>query len=175
MNNNLSDEKIVKGCISKDRVFQQILFDKYRKMMFSIAYRITSDTDLANDALQDSFIEIFKCLKNFQYKSSLDKWIKTIVIRFSIKLLNKEKKYLEKEDLDNVIIEEQPIDFTAEELDKAILSLPSRNRAVFVLIEIEGYKHKEVADMLNVSVGTSKSQLNYAKNLLRKKLWGLCN
>ena len=65
---------------------------------------------------------------------------------------------------------ESPADFTAEHLEKAILSLPGQARSVFILVEIEGYRHREVAEMLKINEGTSKSQLNYAKKLLRQRL-----
>lgn len=65
---------------------------------------------------------------------------------------------------------ESPADFTAEDLEKAVLSLPGQARSVFILVEIEGYRHREVADILNINEGTSKSQLSYAKKLLRQRL-----
>lgn len=138
--------------------------------MYSSAYRIIGDYSLASDALQDSFIYIFRKLNQFEFRSSLGTWIKTIVIHTSLKLLQKQKALVFKElsDSVNYVTWEGPLD--SEHLEKAILSLPDGYRAIFLLIEVEGYKHKEVAEMLNISEGTSKSQLFHAKKYLKNIL-----
>lgn len=135
--------------------------------MFTIAYRITNDFDNANDALQEAFIQVFKDIKQFQKKSTIGAWIKTIVVRTAIKKLTKENAFSQLVNHQNGETITWPEAMRGEDLEKAILALPDGCRTIFLLLEVEGYKHAEVADMLNISVGTSKSQLNYAKKLLK--------
>jgi RNA polymerase sigma factor (sigma-70 family) len=135
--------------------------------MFTIAYRIINDYDNANDALQEAFIQIFKDIKQFRGESTLGAWIKTIVVRTAIKKLKKENAYSQNGIPQNGETISWPEEMRGEDLEKAIMSLADGCRAIFLLIEVEGYKHKEVAEILNISEGTSKSQLNYAKKQLQ--------
>ncbi len=143
--------------------------------MYSSAYRILGDYSLASDALQESFIYVFKQLNQFQFRSTLGTWIKTIVVHTSIKILNKQKRFVFGEIPENVdyVAWEEPM--SGEHLEKAIMLLPDGYRAIFLLVEVEGYKHKEVAEILHISVGTSKSQLFHAKKYLKNILAGLSN
>ena len=172
MSKALSTETdLVNRCLDGDIKAQRQLYDKYKDAMFTLCYRISGDFDLASDILQEAFVKIFRGLKSFRGESTLGAWIKTIVIRTAYNAVKKEKKFFES--IDN-IGEEDVVhwgDFLqAEYLEKAILSLPDGYRMVFMMIEVEGYAHKEVAEMLNISVGTSKSQLFYAKRKLRSIL-----
>jgi len=135
--------------------------------MFTIAYRIIGDYDIANDSLQEAFIQVFKDIGQFRRESSLGAWIKTIVIRSSYRKLKKEESlnYTPFDQNEDSI--SWPDEMRGEDLEKAILSLADGCRAVFLLVEVEGYKHREVAKLLNISEGTSKSQLNYAKKQLQ--------
>lgn len=139
--------------------------------MYTAAYRITADFELANDVLQEAFIKIFRHLKSFRKESTLGAWIKTIVVRTALSRIRKEKRT---ESIEEHHLKDQIVDWghhiDADYLEKAIQNLPSGYRTVFVMIEVEGYAHKEVAEMLNISVGTSKSQLFYAKRKLREAL-----
>ncbi len=142
--------------------------------MYTSAYRILNNKDLANDAIQESFIQVFKILSQFQFRSSLGTWIKSIVIHTSLKILKKQKTFVFDDLSDTIkhVTWEDPL--SGEHLEKAILSLPSGYRTIFLLIEVEGYKHKEVAEMLKISEGTSKSQLFHAKKYL-KTILSSCN
>ena len=167
------ENNIIEGCLSNQRQAQKALYDRYKSAMYTLSYRITGDFHEANDSLQEAFIQVFKGLPGFKKKSTLGAWIKTIVVRTAIKKAKKIPRYDPIENLgDN-----GPIDWgdylDAEYLEQAIESLPNGYRAVFVLIEVEGYKHREVAELLNISVGTSKSQLFHAKKLLQKKIRGM--
>jgi RNA polymerase sigma-70 factor (ECF subfamily) len=143
--------------------------------MYTSAYRILKDHDLANDAIQEAFIQVFKILGQFQFRSTLGSWIKTIVIHTSLKILKKQKAFVFADLSDNIKFISWDEPMNGEYLEKAILSLPPGYRAIFLLIEVEGYKHKEVAEMLNISEGTSKSQLFHAKKYLRNILISLNN
>ena len=156
--------------MKNDRKGQRQLFDQYHKYMFNMAYRITNNKVITYDVVQEAFISIFKDIKNFKRESTIGSWIKTIVVRKALRVLEIERKH------DTEVYNEYEHDvawnnqFDAHDLDKAIRSLPDKCRVIFLLIEKEGYKHREVAEMMNINEGTSKSQLFHAKKLLQQKL-----
>lgn len=167
----MTEAELIEACIAEDRLAQKNLYHRYSKAMYNVAYRITGEFESANDVLQEAFVKVFRALPRFRQESTLGAWIKTIVVRTALTHIKKQRLT-------------EPIDYRAEEttvvdwgtsldveyLEKAIKALPEGYRAVFVLIEVEGYAHKEVADMLEISVGTSKSQLFYAKKRLRENI-----
>jgi len=146
---------------------QKQVYERYCDAMFTTAFRIINDFDIANDALQEAFIQVFKDIAQFRGDSTLGAWIKTIVIRTSLKKLRKENTFSRVQLEQNGEHIRWPEEMKGEDLEKAILSLADGCRTIFLLVEVEGYKHREVAEMLNVSEGTSKSQLNYAKKQLQ--------
>jgi RNA polymerase sigma-70 factor (ECF subfamily) len=160
----------VSRCLAKDRNAQYLLFEKYKKAMFTKVFRLLNDYDEANDALQEGFIEVFRSLSDFKADSTLGAWIKTIMVRQAIR----RRKFLDKFESLDVEMHETAFEvadtFTGQELDEAIRTLPEGCKTVFLLAEVEGFMHKEIAEMLSISEGTSKSQLSHAKKLLRKKL-----
>jgi len=167
---SMSEAELITACLANDRLAQKNLYERYKRAMYTLAYRITNDFELANDALQEAFVKVFRNLDSFRGESTLGAWIKTIVIRTALSKVRREPSF---EPLENHHYR-QSVDWghriDTEYLEKAIQALPEGYRAVFVLIEVEGYSHKEVADMLGISVGTSKSQLFYAKKRLREML-----
>ena len=167
---DISERELVDRCRTNDRVAQRMLFERYKRAMFSTAYRIINDYDHANDALQDAFVEVFRNLNQFAFRSTLGAWIKIIVVRQAIHKQQLEGRFLTLDES----LHDQPAPFrdtvTGEELDTIIRTLPDGARTIFLLIEVEGYTHKEVAEMLGIAEGTSKSQVNYAKKLLRQRL-----
>lgn len=167
----MTESELIDACLSDDRLAQKELYDRYSRAMYTAAYRITSDFELANDVLQEAFVKIFRHLAGFRRESTLGAWIKTIVVRTALSRMRKE---IRMEALEDHHFKDQVVDWghhlDADYLEKAIQALPAGYRSVFVMIEVEGYSHKEVAAMLDISVGTSKSQLFYAKKKLRKSL-----
>ncbi|MCC5937307.1 MAG: sigma-70 family RNA polymerase sigma factor [Lunatimonas sp.] len=165
-----NENELVKACIEQDTHAQFALFEKYKVAMFNLIFRICNDYDSSNDQLQEGFIEVFKNIKNFRRESTLGAWIKRIMIRKVLKELRSAYRFeeLDEQIQSNDLMIDQWID--AEMLDLAIRRLPESCRTVFVLYEIEGYSHREIAQMLKVSEGTSKSQLHYAKKCLQKSL-----
>lgn len=164
-----SEAELITGCLLHDRIAQRHLYDRYKNAMYTLAYRITGDYDDANDVLQDAFLEVFKHLDQFRGDATLGAWIKQIVIRKS----TKKKKLviwqnIEEEHGENIDWAE--VDINVAHLQTAILSLSDGFRTIFVLAEIEGYTHREIAVMLNISEGTSKSQLFHARRKLRSML-----
>jgi RNA polymerase sigma factor (sigma-70 family) len=168
----LSEEQLLlAGCRAQERAAQYQLYQRYKSAMFSSALRILGSRDLAQDALQEAFVDVFRQIESFRGEATLGSWIKTIVVRASLRILKREQR-MEVYDADR---HAEPLvawhdNLTGEALEKAINELPAGYRAVFCLIEVEGYMHREVAEMLGISEGTSKSQLFHAKKLLQVKL-----
>ena len=144
-------------------------------MIFTTIYRIVNDYDTANDILQETFIDVFTQIGELKNKSALKSWINKIAVRKSVRYMQRTKSLDTVEKYPEIESSDWNGDFIGEDLHKAIASLPDKNRMVFLLVEVEGYKHKEVAEMMGISEGTSKSQLNYSKKLLRIKLSEIYN
>jgi len=166
---DLTEAQLVQGCIAKNRLSQKALYNRYKTAMYTLAYRIVNDFGLAEEVLQDAFLKVFKHIATFKGTASLGSWIKTIVIRTALKRIQKKIVF---EPIDTQL--NTPIEWghslDTDYLEQAIQSLPEGFRTVFVLIEIEGYTHKEVGDLLGIAAGTSKSQLYHAKKKLRSIL-----
>lgn len=162
---------LIDGCLRNDRSMQKKLYEKYKDAMYTILYRMLDGEEEACDALQEAFIKVFNGLKGYKKTASLGAWIKVIVIRTGIA---KQKKRIHFEDIDSVSSEKQIITWdehlTGEYLEKGIQELPEGYRNVFLMVEVEGYTHKEVAEIMNISPGTSKSQLYHAKKRLQQSL-----
>lgn len=171
---DISEKTLIQGCIHQDRRYQKLLYERYCQAMFTIAVRLCNHYEDAEDVLQEAFIEVFRNIHQFRQESTIGAWIKKIVVRCAVKKAKKHSKYSEYEDIDLATEENADVwkvqETDMEYLEKCILSLPEKSRQVFVLAEIEGYAHEEIAQILNISTGTSKSQLHYAKQLLRQKL-----
>lgn len=171
---DISERELVEQClgdqVAERRAAQRTLYERYKRAMYSTAYRITNDPDHAHDVLQDAFVEVFRSLSQFGFRSTLGAWIKTIVVRQAIRKQQLEGRF---ETLDPTRHDQPaalPDTMTGAELDVAIRSLPDGARTIFLLVEVEGYMHHEVATMLGIAEGTSKSQVSYAKKLLRQRL-----
>ena len=166
----ISEIELIEGCTRGDRLAQKQLYHRYKDAMYTLAYRITGDFDLAAEALQDGFLRVFRKIHTFRRESSLGAWIKTIVVRTALKKIKSKLVFeeLTPHTITSYIDWGHSLD--ADYLEKAIMALSEGYRTVFTLIEIEGYTHKEVAAMLRITEGTSKSQLFYAKKKLREKL-----
>lgn len=165
------DKILIDGCIKHNRKEQFALFNKYKNKLYTVAVRIMGSFEEAEDVLQEAFIIVFKNLESFRYESSLYSWMRTILVNTAIRTLKRNQRliFMDENHIPLPKVEWKD-NFTSESLNNAIAELPASARTVFVLVEIEGYKHQEVAELLNVDLGTSKSQLFYAKKLLKKKL-----
>ena len=166
----LREEEIIIGCLKNDRISQRALYDQYKTKMYTLSYRITNNFEDASDVLQEGFIQVFDGLKSFNGKSQLGTWIHTIIARAALKKIKNKIQFV---DL-NEIEDSTPIDWGSNidvhHLEKAIASLPDGYRSIFTLFEVEGFKHREIAEMLNISINTSKTQLHKSKRMLQEKL-----
>lgn len=145
--------------------------------MYNLCYRMVGNKEVAEDALQEAFLNAFTKLDSFQGKSSFGAWLKKIVINKCLSHIKKQRMIFEPFQ-DHTIEEKEENtqsglpDLAAEKIHKAIQQLPQGSRVVFTLYQLEGYDHKEISSILNISVSTSKSQFHRAKKLLKKELCG---
>ncbi len=166
----MTEKEIVAGCLSNDRYAQRALYDKYKDAMFTLSYRVAGDHGLAEEILQDAFMKVYRGMHSFRGESTLGAWIKVIVVRTAYTKIKKKVKYDPIEHIKKEDHIQWGHSLDVEYLEKAIMALPEGYRTVFTLIEVEGYAHKDVAKLLDISEGTSKSQLYYAKRKLRETL-----
>lgn len=150
------------------------LYKLYVQAMYNTCIRMVSNQYDAEDIIQESFVKAFNNLDSFRGESSFGSWLKRIVINQSITFLRKNKQELM--DIDNLqIVDDENDENNFPEIDPIIIhesikTLPEKARLVLNLYLLEGYRHKEIADILNISESTSKSQYLRAKHLLREKL-----
>ena len=171
---NLHDDLIAR-CREGDRRAFKRLYDLYSKAMYNVAYRITADQDDASDVLQEAFISAFGHLDSYRGDATFGSWLKRIVVNKAINLIRKRKEERldendERDIADEPEIEVEVDDQTVERVKSAIRQLPEGYRTVLSLYLIEGYDHQEISEILSVSVSTSKSQLNRARNKLKEIL-----
>lgn len=170
----LTDEEIIKGCAKQDREAQKTLYAKYSKQMYVVCLRYAREQQEAEDILQEAFIKVFDHIKNFRGESKLGYWIKRIVINTALNAQRSKLYLYPMVDVDELKEKQggdlSVSDFTMEELLKMINELPSGCKVIFNLYAIEGYKHHEIAKMLDLTEGTSKSQYARAKYLLKEKM-----
>jgi len=168
-------DEIVEGCKNNNRKAQKLLYDKYSPIMMGICMRYALSTDEAQDILQEGFFKILKQINQFQNKGSFEGWMKRIMVNTAITNYRKNLKHYNQYDIDDVHSDINSTsmfnsDFTHDELLKLIRELPKGYRIIFNLYAIEGYKHKEIAAMLDIDIATSKSQYSRAKKVLRTKM-----
>lgn len=172
----LEYKELIEACVKGDRLAQRNLYDLFSKRMYMVCVRYTKSQQEAEDVLQDSFIKVFKNLKGYRGDSRLDYWIKRIVVNTALNSQRKKLYMYPMVDIDDVKndYDHSKIlsSFQMEELLNMIRELPTGCRTVFNLFAIEGYSHKEIAEMLEVSEGTSKSQFARARKLLKEKIAG---
>jgi len=169
----MTDEQIVKGCIDKNAIAQKNLYEKFSRKMMGVCLRYCDSTEEAEDVVQNGFISIFENIESFKGTGSLEGWVRKIMVNTALTNIRKNKKLKQNIELDSVEFMlpsniYQNDSFAAKDLLKIIQTLPVGFKTVFNLYAIEGYSHKEIGDMLNISEGTSKSQYSRAKAHLQK-------
>ena len=170
---NISDEKLVKGCIEDDSRSQKMLFDRYSRRMMGICLRYAANRQEAEDMMQDGWVKVFRCVNTFRFEGSVEGWIKRVMVNNCLETLRKTK--MKFSDVEIETVEEMGYLQTnssetlgSADLLKMIHNLPAGYRSVFNLFAIEGYSHKEISEMLTISEGTSKSQYSRARVYLQK-------
>lgn len=165
------DNHLIKDCIKNDSRSQKMLFDQVAPVLMGVATRYADSYDEASDILQDAMIKIFQKLDQFQFNGSFEGWCRRVLINTALEHIRKKNilKYSESIEeqyelgLEDANALEQ---LNAKELLEMIQTLPSGYKTVFNLYAIEGFSHKEIAEMLGLSEGTSKSQYARARKYL---------
>lgn len=166
-------EELIKQCIKNDRTAQNELFRKYKDTLFFTSLKYCRNEADAEDNLHDAFIAIFQNIKKYKNKGSFEGWMKRITIYKAIdKYKTTKPTTIEIKDdiLEETIEVEENTNHSLEELLKIIQELPDQYRLVFNLYQMDGFSHREIAVLLKISEGTSKSNYHRAKLLLRDKI-----
>ena len=173
----ISEKELIERCIAGERPHQEMLYRKYADKMFSVCLTYTKDEDEACDVLQDAFIKAFASLKSYTFNGSFEGWIRKIVVNTALSQYQKKRRETESlslyktyvEPAVNTILDGINTDAVIDLVNK----LPEKAGLVLKLYAIEGYDHKEISELMNISVGTSKSQLNRARGLLHEAMENL--
>jgi RNA polymerase sigma factor (sigma-70 family) len=172
-----SEDILIEKCIKWDQSAQSKLYKVYAAKMFAVCFRYAKSREEAEDILQEGFVKVFENLGKFRKEGSLEGWIRRIMYHTAIQKFRDRKETENAISLDdtNYHITQQSSDdilssIQAKELMKLIQELPTRYQMVFNLYVFEGLKHREIAEQLGVTEGTSKSNLSDARAILQKKI-----
>ena len=173
-NHTVSETDLIQGCIKGNRQMQELLYQKYSSKMYGVCLRYSGNVEDANDLLQEGFIKIFKNITKFRGEGSFEGWIRRIFVNTSIEHFRKKINVYNVTEVQENTIEDYDLNILDTLAEKDIISLVNElspgYKAVFNMHVIEGYSHKEIADILGINEGTSKSQLARAKGVLKKSL-----
>lgn len=166
--------KLIHGCIRNNRESQYQLYNLLSPRMYAVCLRYCNDRDTAEDLLQEGFVKVFQNLEKYRGDGSFEGWVRKIFVNTAVENFRKSNKMVPLVNLDavsfNLEYEAPPHDLHVEDLMKFVQSLSPGYRTIFNLYVVEGYSHKEISEMLNISEGTSKSQLARARYLLQKMI-----
>jgi len=173
LTNVLDLPSILAGCISGEKADQERLYNTYAPTMFAICLRYAHDYPGAEDILQEGFIKVFNKLNHFRGAGSFEGWMKRIFINTSIEYYRKacQHRSVKLDTAYQISIEADALEnLMKDDLIELIQSLPKGYRNVFNLYVVDGYNHSEIANLLGISEGTSKSQLARARQALKKRI-----
>jgi RNA polymerase sigma-70 factor (ECF subfamily) len=156
------------------------LYEAYHKRMYALCWRMLADKDSAEDVTQEVFVVLWQKINNFRGESKFSTWLHSVATNVVLGHLRKQKNWLQRvfsiedQSAKQQSLSEESVElsdgFVLDELDRQISRLPERARLVFVLFAVEGYRHEEIATMLKMAVGSSKSQYHRARTLLQEWL-----
>jgi RNA polymerase sigma factor (sigma-70 family) len=168
----MTEKELVEGCIKEDRVCQRFLWDKYASKLLSVGIRYCKSREDAEDVIMEAFVKIFDKMGDFRFQSSLETWMRRIVVNTSINKIRATKinDTIDNEHLEIAYNDRAFEQMNARELLTLLEKLPVGYRTVFNLFAIEGYSHKEIADEMGIDEGTSRSQLAKARKALQEMI-----
>lgn len=170
-----TERHLIKGCIARDRAFQTKLYNLYASRMMAVCMRYSRNREEAEEILHEGFLRVFTYIKDFKGSGSLEGWIRKIMVNCAL-LRYRNKIHLspviQLDAMSHIVSKEFDVlsYLDAKELLSLVQSLPPRYRIVFNLYVFEGFKHREIAEALGISEGTSKSNLSDARAILQKAL-----
>lgn len=170
----MSEKEIILGCKKGDSKYQRALFDNYSAILLTICRRYFSDSGLAEDALQEGYIRIFKKIEQYKFEGSFEGWMKRVVVNVCLRKIQKEKRQYNWSDIESTIPRGLQPSVEAkiyeEELLELLKVLPDGYRTVFNMYALDGFSHKDIAEKLGITDSTSRSQLVKARKMLQKLL-----
>ena len=176
----MTEEAILIGCLNNDAIAQRELYNRYSPKMLAVCYRFAHNREDAEDMLQEGFVKVFLQMYSFENRGAFEGWIRRIVVHTCINILKKNKKFNESVNIihaTGVQIREDsvPAIIQAKQVVECIRMLPIGYRTVLNLYAVEGYSHREIANILDIEESTSRSQFTRAKAMLediliRKKI-----
>ncbi|MDX9946639.1 MAG: RNA polymerase sigma factor [Bacteroidales bacterium] len=169
-------KNIIKGCLAGNRRDQELLYRRHAARLYAVCLQYSGNDDEARDILQEGFIKVFDNLIHYKHEGSFEGWMHRIMVNTALEKFRSKHNLFRVDDIDQ--IQEQDSDpdnddysgLEAVDLLDIIRQLPPKYRMVFNLFAIEGYSHKEISKMINISEGTSKSNLSRARMILQKKV-----
>lgn len=172
-----SDKELIRRCLKNKSDAQRMLYEKHSSMVYTVCYRYAKNSEDARDLLQETFINVFTNLKKFNGTGSFEGWVRRIAVNCAIRHYQKTEKRIDDGDIDyspDAQTYANAIDhLSAKEIMHQINQLPDGYRMVFNMYAIEGYSHKEIAEQLNISESSSRSQLARARVALIEKVGAL--
>ncbi|MDR1160963.1 MAG: sigma-70 family RNA polymerase sigma factor [Tannerellaceae bacterium] len=176
----MNEQQLIEGCRKGNRLAQKELYDTYSRKMMGVCLRYTNDRETARDLLQDGFVKVYSSIGSYTGNGSFEGWMRKIFVNCALEYLRKSDVLREAIDLDNTTELANPDSsvvstMSANELLTLIGELPAGFRTVFNLFAIEGFSHKEIGELLNITESTSRSQYTRAKQLLQRKIHTLYN
>lgn len=169
-------EEIIKDCSRGKSKAQELIYRQYAPKMLSVCLRYSNNLSEAEDTLQDAFIKVFQCVKSYKFKGSFEGWIRRIMVNTALEKFRKSKNMQVVDEVWEPDPDPEPeasiqgADIPLELLLKMIQELPDRYQMVFSLYVLDGYTHNEIAEVMNISVGTSKSNLARGRTILKQKV-----
>ena len=167
----MTEEELIEGCRHNDRRAQKILYEKFAPKMFGVCRRYVKTTENAEEVMVEAFCKVFQKIDMYSGQGSFEGWIRRIVVNESLMFLRKKYRFNEHLDITEIPVKAVQVtiedELAANEILALLEQLPTGYRTVFNLYVVEGYKHKEIAELLEISINTSKSQLILAKKRMQ--------
>jgi RNA polymerase sigma-70 factor (ECF subfamily) len=174
---NQEEKIVIRLAIDNNRSAQQKIYTQFSPKMLSVCRQYIKDIHQAEDIMITAFMKVFVNLKNFQHNGSFEGWIRRIMVNECISHIRVQKKvnFLDEENYSEDSFNNIESQFSVEDIQFLIDGLPDGYKMIFNLYAIEGYKHQEIASLLGINEGTSKSQLSHARKILKEQITRLKN
>jgi RNA polymerase sigma factor (sigma-70 family) len=169
-------KNIIIGCLKGNRRDQELLYRRYAAKLYAVCLQYTGNDEEAQDILQEGFIKIFENLVHYKHEGSFEGWIRRIIVNTALEKFRSKHNLFRVDDIDRIPEPDAEPDnedyagLEATDLLDIIRGLPPKYRMVFNLFAIEGYSHKEISEMINISEGTSKSNVSRARAILQRRV-----
>lgn len=172
-NGPVTEEELIKACQREERRAQKLLYDRFAPRMMGVCRRYVKTAEDAEDVLIEAFFKVLTNIQQFKGSGSFEGWIRRIVVNEALMFLRKRHNFKMTVEISNIEVKAAPRvvdELAAQDILDLLEQLPTGYRTIFNLYVLEGYKHREIAEMLGISINTSKSQLILAKKRLRSLL-----